>query len=123
MWGYRTPAYEHLGKAAARLDDVLNWLPARLGVLLLAAVGPRPMTALAVWWRDAGLTTSPNAGQVMAAAAGQLGVRLEKPSHYVLHAQGRTPTSDDIAAARLLVGRAMLVSALVSLSVARGRRR
>jgi len=122
MWGYRTPEYEHLGKAAARLDDVLNWLPARLGALLLAAVGPRPVASLAIWRHDASLTASPNAGQVMAMAAGQLDVRLEKPGHYILHASGRTPTAREIAAARQLVNRAMLATVFLCLVMIEARR-
>jgi adenosylcobinamide-phosphate synthase len=113
MWGYRNARYEHLGKAAARLDDLCNWLPARVGALLLALVSGAPGRALEGWRRDAGRTASPNAGQVMAAAAGALDVRLEKIDHYVLHAAARTPTAADIARARRLVGRAMLVSAAV----------
>ncbi len=109
MWGYRTPELERLGKVAARLDDVLHWVPARGGAFLRVAVSPRPRQALAAWWRDAGLTASPNAGQTMATVAGQLDVLLEKLEHYVLHAQGRESAPCDIAAARKLVARAMLV--------------
>jgi adenosylcobinamide-phosphate synthase len=123
MWGYRSPEYEHLGKATARLDDVLNWVPARFSALLLAALGPRPVDGLAIWRRDAGLTASPNAGQVMAMAAGLLDVRLEKPAHYVLHRGGLTPTARDIAAARHLVYRAMLASAVLCLVAIEARRR
>jgi adenosylcobinamide-phosphate synthase len=123
MWGYRTPAYEYLGKATARLDDAMNWLPARVGALLLAAVAPRPADGLAIWRRDASLTASPNAGQVMAMAAGLLDVRLEKPGHYVLHPGGRTPTAREIGAARQLVCRAMLASAVLCLVAIEARRR
>jgi adenosylcobinamide-phosphate synthase len=117
MWGYRSAEYEWLGKGAARLDDVLNWLPARLGGMLLVIAGPRPRTALATWRRDARLTVSPNAGHSMAAVAGHLGVRLEKLDHYVLHADGRTPSAADVGAARRLVRRAMLLAAAVCLVV------
>jgi adenosylcobinamide-phosphate synthase len=117
MWGYRTPEYEWLGKAPARLDDALNWIPARLGALLLICVGPNPRRALEVCWRDSRRTSSPNAGQVMAACAGQLGVRLEKVGHYVLDAEARPPVALDIAGARRLVSRAMVVAGLSTIAV------
>ncbi len=115
MWGYRSAEYEWLGKGAARLDDVLNWLPARLGGLLLVMAGPRPRTALTVWRRDACLTASPNAGQTMATVAGHLGVRLAKSGQYVLHAEGRMPLASDVGAARRLVRCAMLLAAALCL--------
>jgi adenosylcobinamide-phosphate synthase len=87
MIGYRGD-YEYLGKAAARLDDVVNWIPARVTALLLLVAGafqgldlPRGLRILR---RDGGLTASPNAGRPMAAMAGLLGVRLTKPGHYAL---------------------------------------
>ncbi len=125
MWGYRTSAYESLGKGAARLDDVLNLLPARLGALLLICLGARRDEAVSAWRRDARRTPSPNAGQSMAAIAGQLGVRLEKRETYVLNASGRVPVPSDVRAARGLVAAAMLASAMLSLLVwgVRGERR
>jgi adenosylcobinamide-phosphate synthase len=80
--------YELLGKASARLDDLLNWAPARLaaGLLLIAGAWQR-LDARRGWeilWRDGGRTESPNAGRPMAAMAGLLGVRLEKAGHYAL---------------------------------------
>jgi adenosylcobinamide-phosphate synthase len=123
MWGYRTPAYASLGRAAAKLDDVLNWLPARVGALLLVMVGPRRGQALYAWRQNAARTASPNAGQPMAAAAGQLGVRLEKPGHYTLHAVAPPPSTDDVAGARRLVGRAMLTLAGLMLLLTRARAR
>ena len=118
MWGYHTPRYEHLGKPAARLDDVLNWVPARLGAFVLWGLsGSRRQAALATWWRDASRTESPNAGQPMACAAGALGVRLEKPSHYVLNASAALPVPLDITRARRLVAAAMWVSAGVAVAL------
>ena len=122
MWGYRTPRYESLGKAAARLDDVLNWLPARIAAVLLIVAGPRQSQAFAMWQRDAHQTSSPNAGQTMAATAGLLNVRLEKPDHYILHAEGRPPEAADIAAARQLVLRAAILASFLVVAV-RGMRR
>jgi adenosylcobinamide-phosphate synthase len=115
MWGYRTPEHEHLGKAAARLDDVLNLLPARLAALLLMCVGDRRRASVDVWQRDAGRTPSPNAGQSMGAVAGQLGVRLEKRDTYVLNAAARDPVAEDVARARRLVLAAMFASAALCL--------
>jgi adenosylcobinamide-phosphate synthase len=119
MWGYRTQEYEWLGKAAARVDDLLNWLPARVAAALLISTGPRPAAAFAAWRADAAQTASPNAGQSMAAAAGQLGVRLEKPGHYVLNGAARPPTAADIAAARALVARAAALGLLLAMVLRR----
>jgi len=119
MWGYRTRRYEWLGKVTARLDDALNWLPARLGALIVLGLGPRRRAAFAIWRRDARLTASPNAGQSMAVAAGQLNVRLEKLGHYTLYAEAAAPTPNDIAAARRLVARAMLLGAVLALVLRR----
>ena len=85
--GYRG-RYEYLGKAAARLDDLCNLLPARLTAWLLLAGGWIGGGDWRDGWRivrrDHALTASPNAGWPMAAMAGLLGVRLEKAGHYVL---------------------------------------
>ena len=87
MIGHKTEKYIDFGWAAARTDDVLNWLPARLSVLwlVLAAVvvpGTSPWRALTVARRDARLHDSPNAGWPEAAMAGALGVRLMGPRTY-----------------------------------------
>lgn len=84
MWGYRDQR-EWAGKWAARADDVLGWLPARLTALLLWRPGVAPATLR----REAGLTPSPNGGWPMAAMALRLGVRLAKPGVYRLNADGR----------------------------------
>jgi adenosylcobinamide-phosphate synthase len=80
--------YEWLGKASARLDDIANFIPARLTAALLvvagAIAGGEVRRAVAVWRRDAGSTESPNAGRPMAVMAGLLRVRLAKPGHYAL---------------------------------------
>jgi adenosylcobinamide-phosphate synthase len=122
MWGYRDERYEWLGKAAARLDDLLNLAPARLAALLLVAAAADRPAALRAWRRDARLTASPNAGQPMAAAAGALAVRLEKVGHYALNPAAPEPTAGDVRRARALVGRAMLLCAILAL-VRSGARR
>ncbi len=91
MWGYpgmRGGRYwQWAGKWAARADDVLSWVPARITAALLAAVNRGvPLRAVA---RQARKTPSPNSGWPMAAMALALGVRLAKPGVYTLHSQGR----------------------------------
>lgn len=75
MWGYRTPRFERFGKAAARVDDVLGWIPARLTALTYGMVGDW-QRARQCWRYQARHWSSPNAGVVMAAGAGALGVTL-----------------------------------------------
>ena len=93
MWGYpgsRGARYwQWAGKWAARADDVLSWLPARITALLVAALhGGLPARALA---KEARKTPSPNSGWPMAAMALALGVRLAKPGVYILHPGGHAP--------------------------------
>lgn len=80
--------YEHLGKFASRVDDVLNYIPARITALLLVAAaffyGRSGKRAWRVALSDHSKTASPNAGWPMAAAAGALNVQLEKVNHYKL---------------------------------------
>ncbi len=110
VWGYRTPRYRRWGWLAARADDALNWIPARLTALLLA---PRDRAALR---REAGRTPSPNAGWPMAALALALGVRLEKRGVYVLNPTGREPEPADLRRALARVRRtAAAVYALAAL--------
>ena len=118
MWGYpgmREGRYwQWAGKWAARADDVLSWLPARLAALLLALVaGGVPLRSLA---QEARKTPSPNSGWPMAAMALALGVQLTKPGVYQLHAAGRVPTAADAEQAQHLVSKVAL--ALVGLALA-----
>lgn len=81
MIGYRNARYEHFGKAAARTDDALNWIPARLtAVLIQLSYGQRP--SLAQLRPDARLHRSPNAGWPEAAMARILSVALSGPRSY-----------------------------------------
>ena len=81
MIGHRTERFEKFGWASARLDDVLNWVPARLTGLLFCVAG-QGRAAFDVMVRDAGQHRSPNAGWPEAAMAASLGVALAGPRDY-----------------------------------------
>lgn len=80
MVGYRSEKYEYFGKCSARMDDLANWIPARLAGLLLLVSAPLCglsfRNALRIWRRDRRKHKSPNAGQTESIAAGALGVQL-----------------------------------------------
>ncbi|MEM9197324.1 MAG: adenosylcobinamide-phosphate synthase CbiB [Pseudomonadota bacterium] len=82
MIGHRSPRYHAFGRLAARLDDAVNLLPARLTALVYAGLAPRPRAALRLMLRDARHHRSPNAGWPEAAMAAALGVRLSGPRSY-----------------------------------------
>lgn len=107
MLGYHTPELEWFGKFAARLDDGLAYVPARVSAVLIAVAasltGDSSGGALRAILSDADRTESPNAGWPMSAMAGALGVRLEKVGHYLLNRRGRSPGARDIARARRIV--------------------
>lgn len=120
MWGYHDEEHEWLGKPAARLDDALNWLPARLAAGLLAAaarlVEGRANAENA--WRtratQAGNTASPNAGQTMATMAGALGVTLTKRGHYALVGGDAAITPDALARGRRIARTAAWLGAALA---------
>jgi adenosylcobinamide-phosphate synthase len=136
MWGYRGVYrgrnWEWAGKWAARVDDGLSWLPARLTACLLAlAYGlqalARPGTSritpdealapsfLARLRAEAGRTASPNSGWPMAAMALALGVSLHKPGVYVLNAAGQAPQASDMPRAIAYAEKVVLASVFVAL--------
>jgi adenosylcobinamide-phosphate synthase len=98
MWGYRGE-WEWAGKFAARADDVLNLIPARLTAIGLLLMGPNRVSLLRQLPREAARTASPNSGWPMGALALSLNVRLRKPQVYALNADGPSPSAADTASA------------------------
>lgn len=123
MIGHRTPRHEAFGWAAARIDDVANFIPARLTSLLFAIVSARPAAAFSCMMTDARRHRSINAGWPEAAMAGALGVRLSGPRAYHgtlsdepwLNGDARDPLAADIGQALKLYRRAMLLLAFLLL--------
>ena len=126
MIGYRNEQYAAFGFTAAKLDDVLNLIPARLAGLIIAlaaAMSPlaNPLRAFATMWRDAGKHKSPNAGWPEGAMAGALGLSLAGPRKYAKHTQDDdwigqgTPkaTAPDMERALYLYVVACLINALI----------
>ena len=135
MIGYHGK-YEYSGKAAAKLDDLANLVPARISAMLLLAAGM--FTGLSgrgtsgnrgtgdtdglsvrrgwsIMFRDHGLTESPNAGWTMSALSGLVGVVLEKPGHYLIGSDLRRPVAADIGLAVRLAYLTAALGALLAL--------
>ncbi|AWL98498.2 MULTISPECIES: adenosylcobinamide-phosphate synthase CbiB [Bradyrhizobium] len=119
MIGHRNERHEAFGWAAARIDDVANFIPARLTGFLFVLLAPRRSEALSCMTRDARRHRSPNAGWPEAAMAGALGVRLSGPRIYHgsatdepwLNEGARDPRAADIAEALTVYRRAMVLLA------------
>jgi adenosylcobinamide-phosphate synthase len=137
MIGNRSPRYVRFGWGAARFDDALNYLPARvtavLVVLCAPVVGGSPTGALRAWRRDAARHPSPNAGVVEAAFAGALGVRLGGPTQYAYELEIRPTLGDGppprvadleraVRLSRAVQGAAALLAVAVSAAGRSGRR-
>jgi adenosylcobinamide-phosphate synthase len=118
MWGYRNERFNLFGRLAARIDDVLNYLPARLTALsyVLLAPGRGQLRAWRCWRAQARHWSSPNAGPVMASGAGALGVTLGGAAVYdgeveqrPMLGAGPAPGPDEITRAWQLVWRTTLL--------------
>jgi len=122
MIAYREGDYEWGGKFAARLDDLVQWVPARLTAVCLCLAaglyrrssGPSAWKALA---SERKKTASPNAGWTMSAVAGALGLRLEKEGHYLLNESRRSPSPDDLTPLFGLIKRAAFLGILLPLAL------
>ncbi len=124
MIGYRTNKHQAFGWAAARLDDLVNLIPARLTGLMYVLLARAPVHALTVMVKDAPRHRSPNAGWPESAVASALGIRLSGPRLYNgvassdpwLNKAGRDPGPQDITAALQLYRRLLWVVSLLLLS-------
>lgn len=121
MIGYRDER-RYVGAASARLDDILNWIPARLSALLLLAsamILRYPVSrAWAIAWRDHDKTPSPNGGWSMATMAGILGLQISKPGIYQLgDARGPSHEQDLLASWTLAQISSLLFTLLVMLGL------
>ncbi|WP_282602817.1 adenosylcobinamide-phosphate synthase CbiB [Paracoccus sp. PARArs4] len=123
MIGHRTPRHERFGCVAARLDDLVNLIPARLTALLFVAVSGKGGRIVL---RDAGKHRSPNAGWPEAAMAGALGVRLSGPRVYAdriaeepwLNEAARDPQAEDLARALRIYRRAVALAGVLLILLA-----
>lgn len=123
MWGYRTQRFNEFGRCAARIDDVLNFIPARLTALSYTLLG-KTRQAWQCWRVQAPAWSSPNAGPVMSAGAGALGISLGGAAIYDGEVEQRPPlgigpaaTGKDIARAwRLVVLTTVLWLALICIA-------
>jgi adenosylcobinamide-phosphate synthase len=119
MIGHRSTRYEQFGKIAARLDDLVNLLPARLTGLCFAAVSGHFCLAMRIMVRDAGQHRSPNAGWPEAALAGALQIRLSGPRVYGdqtaqepwVNGEAQDPQAETLTRGLALYRRAMLLCA------------
>jgi adenosylcobinamide-phosphate synthase len=127
MIGHRTPRHQEFGRAAAILDDILNWVPARLTALLIALAHGAPR-AWSIARREAHLHRSPNAGWPEAAMAGVLNIALSGPRSYhgerqdfpFVNSAGRRslgPADIDAAVAALWRTWALMVALIFALAL------
>lgn len=115
MWGYKTDRFLQFGYAAAKLDDAMNYIPARLTALSYALAG-NTKNAFACWNQQANQCASPNGGPVMTAGAGALNICIEGYVSYhgknllkPVMGKGLPPNSQAIKRALTLLDKALLI--------------
>jgi adenosylcobinamide-phosphate synthase len=130
MIGHRSTRYVDFGWAAARLDDLVNLIPARLSGILVALAAPVSrgsiIASLKIMMRDASKHRSPNAGWPESAMAGALGIAIAGPRVYAegvvndlyLNAEGRTAKPDDIRRALRVFVAACLLQVMIYAALA-----
>jgi len=118
MIGYKTRGLKELGYAGAKLDDLANFIPARLSIFFIALARPaRTGAALRAALRYHRATPSPNSGWPMASLAGALDIRLEKPGYYVLVKEGKEPEASDVLRALNLMQTAIALTLAAALLI------
>ena len=124
MWGYRSERFNLFGRFAARTDDVLNYVPARLtavGFLLVAGTKARVSQGIRCWKTQASACSSPNGGIVMTTGAGVLNVKLSQRAKYhgvwqdkPLMGSGEMAMPESILRSLNLVGNSLMVWVMIS---------
>lgn len=119
MWGYRNEQFNYFGRCAARCDDVLNYIPARLVALSYALFG-NTGNAINCWKIQSPKLNSPNAGPVMTSGAGSLNIMLGGPAYYhgklmdkPAFGSGNSPEIYDIDRSLLLILNTLLLWCIV----------
>ncbi|MBN2109582.1 MAG: cobalamin biosynthesis protein [Methanosarcinaceae archaeon] len=126
MVGYKDEKHLHIGWFSAKLDDLLNWIPARLSIFFIflgssvialslksyKKISPADAVSLAL--SDGHNTPSPNSGYPMAAIAGALRIRLEKPNTYILGKDNAYPVQEDVRLTAWIVMIASFLAILAS---------
>ena len=123
MWGYRNQRFEYLSKVAARIDDILNYVPARLTAISYALMGKFKL-AIQSWLSEAKQLDSPNAGPVMTTGAGSLDIHLGGEAYYdgklvdkPSFGGTRLPSRHHINSANKLVVRALVLWCVVIFAI------
>jgi adenosylcobinamide-phosphate synthase len=129
MVGYKNPTYLYFGRFSARLDDALNYLPARLAALILVGASylakMNYQGAYSLWRKEGNFHSSPNSGQTEAAMAGALGVELGGPNYYggqlvdkpAIGAGGGLATQEMVRAAERLVTAGAFLALLLTMII------
>jgi len=112
QWGHRTPQFAEFGKVAARLDDLLNWVPARITALSYAVMGSFE-DALYCWRRKAGMWSDISSGPLLASGLGALHLDTEEQGVEDIYGNraihpAALPSANDVRRAVALVWRVML---------------